>query len=148
MLKGFRDFIMRGNVVDLAVAVVIGAAFTEVVAALVKDIITPIIAAIGGQPDFAGLKFTIHNSVFRYGLFLNAVMSFLIVAAAIYLIVIAPLNKLAEVRARRLASGEHVDEPEAKAEDVQLLEQIRDLLEAQQGRSGGPTVTKPSPAPN
>ena len=148
MLKGFKDFIMRGNVVDLAVAVVIGAAFGAVVTALVADIITPIIAAIGGQPDFASLKFTINKSTFLYGDFINKVISFLIVAAAIYFVVVLPLNKLAEIRARRLASGEEVAESEAKAEDVQLLEQIRDLLEAQQGGAAGTPMTKPSPAPN
>ena len=131
MLKGFREFIMRGNVVDLAVAVVIGAAFGAVVTALVADIITPIVAAIGGQPNFADLKFTINKSTFLYGDFLNKVISFLIVAAAIYFVVVLPLNKLAERRARRLSSGEQVDEPESKAEDVVLLEQIRDLLQAQ-----------------
>jgi large conductance mechanosensitive channel len=143
VLKGFREFIMRGNVVDLAVAVVIGAAFGAVVTALVADIITPIVAAIGGQPDFGSLQFTINKSTFRYGDFLNKVISFLIVAAAIYFVVVLPLNKLAERRARRLSSGEQVDEPEAKAEDVQLLEQIRDLLEAQSS-GGGAALTKPN----
>jgi large conductance mechanosensitive channel len=132
MLKGFKDFIMRGNVVDLAVAVVIGAAFGAVVNALVKDIITPIIGAIGGKPDFSKLTFTIHKSKFLYGDFLNFLISFLIVAAAIYFLVVLPLNKLAEVRARRLAEGT-VAEPEAKSEDIVLLEQIRDLLSAQSG---------------
>lgn len=126
MLKGFKEFIMRGNVVDLAVAVVIGAAFTQVVNALVKDIITPIIAAIVGKPDFSSLSFTINKSTFLYGDFLNAVVSFLLVAAAIYFFVVLPLNTLAERRARRLASGEPDDEP--KPEDIALLEQIRDLL--------------------
>jgi large conductance mechanosensitive channel len=132
VLKGFKDFIMRGNVVDLAVAVVIGAAFSAVVNALVKDIITPIIGAIGGKPDFGKLTFTIHKSQFLYGDFLNFLISFLIVAAAIYFLVVLPLNKLAEIRARRLSEGT-VAEPEAKAEDIVLLEQIRDLLSAQQG---------------
>ncbi|MDQ6848482.1 MAG: large conductance mechanosensitive channel protein MscL [Actinomycetota bacterium] len=147
MLKGFRDFIMRGNVVDLAVAVVIGAAFGAVVTALVSDIITPIIAAIGGQPDFSNLTFAIHKSTFRYGHFINAVISFLIIAAAIYFVVVMPLNLLAERRAARLASGAEVEEAEAKAEDVQLLEQIRDLLEAQRG-GPAPSLTKPNPPPN
>ncbi len=140
MLKGFKDFIMRGNVVDLAVAVVIGAAFGAVVTALVSDIITPIIAAIGGQPNFAALKFTINKSTFLYGDFLNKVLSFVIIAAAIYFVVVMPLNVLAERRARRLASGEEVADAEAKAEDVQLLEQIRDLLQAQNG-AGGPSAS-------
>jgi large conductance mechanosensitive channel len=94
MLKEFRDFVLRGNVVDLAVAVVIGAAFGALVTALVADFITPLIAAIGGQPDFSGLTFTINGSVFRYGHFLNAVISFLIIAAVIFLFVVKPLNAL------------------------------------------------------
>jgi large conductance mechanosensitive channel len=100
MFKGFREFIMRGNVVDLAVAVVIGAAFGAVVKAFVDNIITPIIAAIFGQPDFSGLFFTANGSVFRYGLFINALVSFLLIAAAIYYVVVMPMNKLAERRAR------------------------------------------------
>ena len=105
MLKGFKEFIMRGNVVDLAVAVVIGAAFKAVIDAVVADIITPIIAAIGGKPDFSALYFTIHRSKFKYGDLINQVISFLIVAAAIYFLIVLPLNKLAERRARRLAVG-------------------------------------------
>ncbi|HVU91854.1 MAG TPA: large conductance mechanosensitive channel protein MscL [Jatrophihabitans sp.] len=132
MLKGFKEFIMRGNVVDLAVAVVIGAAFGAVVTKLVADLITPLIAAIGGKPDFAGLKFTVNKSTFLYGDFINAVISFLIIAAAIYFLIVLPLNKMAERRAARLATGKE-EEPEAKAEDVLLLEQIRDLLQAQAG---------------
>jgi len=100
MFKGFREFIMRGNVVDLAVAVVIGVAFGAVVKAFVDNIITPIIAALFGKPDFSGLIFTINGSVFRYGLFINALISFLLVAAAIYYVVVVPMNKLAERRAR------------------------------------------------
>jgi large conductance mechanosensitive channel len=100
MLKGFRDFILRGNVVDLAVAVVIGAAFGAVVTSLVNDLLTPLIAAIFGQPDFSDLTFTINNSQFRYGSFINAVISFLLIAAAIYFVVVAPMNKIAEMRAR------------------------------------------------
>ena len=99
MLKGFRDFIMRGNVVDLAIAVVIGAAFGAVVTALVEDFITPLIAAIGGQHDFSALTFTLNKSTFKYGAFINAVISFLFIAAAIYFLVVMPLNKLAERRA-------------------------------------------------
>ncbi|MEA2469794.1 MAG: large conductance mechanosensitive channel [Thermoleophilaceae bacterium] len=94
MLKDFRQFILRGNLVDLAVAVVIGAAFGAVVSALVADLITPLIAAIGGKPDFAGLAFTIHGSTFRYGHFLNALLSFLIIAAVVFFLVIKPVNAL------------------------------------------------------
>ena len=126
MLKGFRDFIMRGNVVDLAIAVVVGAAFGAVVTALVADLITPLIAAIGGQQDFSKLTFTIHNSTFLYGAFINAVLAFLFIAAAIYFAVVMPLNKLAERRAAKVAAGE--PDPEPKPEEILLLEQIRDLL--------------------
>jgi large conductance mechanosensitive channel len=91
MVKGFREFIMRGNVVDLAVAVV---------TALVDNIITPIIAAVFGQPDFSGLVFTVNGSVFRYGLFINALISFLMIAAAVYYVVVVPMNRMAERRKR------------------------------------------------
>ena len=90
MIKGFRDFILRGNVVDLAVAVVIGAAFGAVVKSFVDDILMQIIAAIFGQPDFSSLTFTIGSGVIRYGSFLNAVISFLLIAAAIYFVVVVP----------------------------------------------------------
>lgn len=94
LVNGFKEFILRGNVLDLAVAVVIGAAFTALVNSMVADIITPIIGALGGQPDFSGLTFTINNSEFRYGLFLNAVISFLIIAAVLYFMIIRPMNAL------------------------------------------------------
>ena len=100
MFKGFKEFILRGNVIDLAVAVVIGAAFGAVVTAFVTDIVTPIIAAIGGKPDFSGLTFTINHSKFLYGAFINAVISFLLIAAAVYFIIVAPMNTMAERRAR------------------------------------------------
>lgn len=94
MLKGFKQFILKGNVVDLAVGVVIGVAFGTVVTALVKDIITPIIAAIGGKPDFSALTFTINHSQFLIGDFLNAVISFVIIAVVVYFLVVLPMNKL------------------------------------------------------
>jgi large conductance mechanosensitive channel len=100
MIKDFKEFIMKGNVVDLAVAVVIGAAFGAIVTALVKDLVTPLIAAIGGQPDFSGLTFTINNSKFMYGDFINAVISFLIIAVVIFFLVVKPLNSVME-RAKR-----------------------------------------------
>ena len=96
----FKEFIMRGNVIDLAVAVVIGAAFGAIVTALVEDFITPLIAAIGGQPDFSALTFTINGSVFKYGHFLNALISFLIIALVVFFFVVKPLNMLME-RTRR-----------------------------------------------
>lgn len=94
MLKGFKQFILRGNVVDLAVGVVIGASFGTVVNSLVKDILTPFIAAIFKSPDFSNLMFTINGSVFMYGNFINALISFLIVAGAIYFFVVTPINTL------------------------------------------------------
>jgi large conductance mechanosensitive channel len=89
-MKGFRAFLLRGNVIDLAIAVVIGAAFGVVVTALVKDLITPLIAAIGGKPDFANLTFTVNKSIFRYGDFINAVIAFFIIAAVVYYFVVVP----------------------------------------------------------
>jgi large conductance mechanosensitive channel len=94
MLKDFRQFLLRGNLVDLAVAVVIGTAFGLVVAALVKDIVTPLIAAIGGKPDFGNLAFRINGSRFAYGDFINTVISFVIVAAVIFFLVVRPMNAL------------------------------------------------------
>jgi large conductance mechanosensitive channel len=92
ILKEFRSFVLRGNLVDLAVAVVIGTAFTAVVTALVRDIITPLIAAIFGKPAFASLHFTINGSRFAYGNFLNALLTFLIVAAVVFFLVVKPVN--------------------------------------------------------
>lgn len=94
MLKGFRDFILRGNVVDLAVAVVIGAAFTAIVNSLVKDIINPAIAALVGKPDFSYLVLEVHGGKITYGNFLNQVISFLLIAAAVYFLFVLPVNKL------------------------------------------------------
>ena len=129
MLKGFRDFIMRGNVVDLAIAVVIGAAFGAVVTALVEDLITPLIAAIGWQHDFSALTFTLHESTFKYGAFINAVIFFLITAAVIYFLVVAPYNAF-EARRKR---GQGPVDPPPPPDDVVLLTEIRDLLREQQG---------------
>jgi len=94
MLKGFKQFVLRGNVVDLSVGVVIGASFSAVISSLVKDILTPFISAIFKAPDFSGLMFTINGSSFMYGNFLNALIAFLIVAAAIYFFVVTPINTL------------------------------------------------------
>lgn len=96
----FKEFLLRGNVIDLAVAVVIGAAFGAVVTAFVENLITPLIAAIGGQPNFAEIDFTINDSTFGIGLFLNALISFVIIAAVIFFFVVKPVNLLIE-RARR-----------------------------------------------
>ena len=102
MLKGFKTFLMRGNVVDLAVAVVIGAAFGTVVEALVKDLLTPLIAAIVGKPDFSAIEFTVNGSKFLIGDFINAAVSFVLVAAAIYFFVVTPMN----IMTARMRSGQ------------------------------------------
>jgi large conductance mechanosensitive channel len=124
MLSEFRRFLLRGNVIDLAVAVVIGAAFGAVVAALVADLITPLIAAIGGKPDFSNLSFTINGSKFRYGDFINAIISFVIIAAAIFFLVVKPVNAL---QARRRAG----EEEEELSDEALLLTEIRDELRTQ-----------------
>lgn len=103
ILVGFKEFIARGNVLDLAVGFVMGAAFTVLVESLVTDLLTPVVAAIFGQPDFSALSFTINGSRFRYGSFLNAVIAFFSVAVAIYFFVVAPMNAL---KARREADAE------------------------------------------
>ena len=125
MFKEFKAFIMRGNVVDLAVAVVIGAAFGAVVSSLVADLITPLIA-IPGKTDFANLHFTIRNSVFAYGRFLNALISFASIAAAVFFFVVKPLNVLDERRKR----GQE-EEPAELTLEQQLLSEIRDLLRSE-----------------
>lgn len=93
-MSGFKKFLLRGNLVDLAVAVMIGAAFATLVAALTKDFITPLLAAIGGNPDFSALHFTVNKSTFNYGDFINAVIAFLILAAVLYFLVVLPFSKL------------------------------------------------------
>ena len=92
MIKGFRDFLMRGNVIDLAVAVIIGAAFTAIVTSLVTDIITPLIATIVGKPDFSALVLHLNGGIIQYGLFLNAVITFVLLAAVVYFLIVAPMN--------------------------------------------------------
>ena len=110
MLKGFKQFMMRGNVIDLAVAVVIGAAFGSVVTALVKDLITPLIAAIVGKPDFSAIVFEVNGSKFMIGDFINALISFLLIAAAIYFFVVLPVNALTA----RMRRGEAPPDPTTK----------------------------------
>jgi len=119
MLKGFGQFLMRGNVVDLAVAVVIGGAFGVIVTSLVKDLITPLIAALVGKPDFSAIAFTINSSRFPIGDFINAVISFVLVAAAIYFFVVAPLNAVT-ARLKKPA----VDEAPALRECPECLSEI------------------------
>ncbi len=94
MLKDFRDFILRGNVIDLAVAVIIGAAFTSIVTSLVTDIINPLIAAIIGKPDFSALTLSLHGGVIKYGNFLNAAIAFALVAFVVYFFIVLPVNTL------------------------------------------------------
>jgi large conductance mechanosensitive channel len=106
MLKEFRAFILRGNLVELAVAVVIGTAFATMVSAFTQGLITPLIAAIGSEPDFSALSFTVNDSRFRYGVFLNALVSFLIVAAVVFFFVVKPLNTLKDRQKAGLAAGE------------------------------------------
>lgn len=100
-IKGFQQFILKGNVVDLSVGIIIGAAFTSVVQAFVRDLLTPLITAFGGQPTFADLSFTINNSIFRYGDFFNALISFLITSAVVYFFVVSPMNQLLEANEKK-----------------------------------------------
>ena len=127
MLKEFRDFIMRGNVVELAVAVIIAAAFGAVITTFAAAFITPLIALIGGQPDFSDLKITISGTAFPYGQFLNALISFLIIAAVVFFLVVRPMNRVME---RLKRPGE---EPDAPSAEVTTLLEIRDLLADGQG---------------
>jgi large conductance mechanosensitive channel len=136
LMKEFRTFLLRGNLVDMAVGIVIGIAFAALVTALVTDLITPIIAAIVGKPDFSGLSFTIHKSRFLYGDFINAVLAFVSIAAAVFFFVVKPINYLLERRRRALAAG---DEPDAAelSDEAAILTEIRDLLRDQGSRSLG-----------
>ncbi len=110
MLQGFKQFILRGNVLDLAVAVVMGAAFGAVVTALVKDLITPLIAAIVGKPDFSAIEFTVSGSKFPIGDFINALVSFILIAAAVYFFIVLPMNTLLA----RMRRGEPTPDPTSK----------------------------------
>ena len=124
MLKEFKEFLMRGNIVDLAVAVVIGAAFGALVASLVANLITPIIAAIIGKPDFSNLTFAINGSVFHYGSFLNALIAFVSIAAAVFFFVVRPVDAIQ----RRMG----VVKPEdGRSDEATLLEEIRDIMKEQ-----------------
>ncbi len=105
-MAGFRKFLFRGNLVDLAVAVVIGVAFNAVIQALIADIVTPLIAAAGGKPDFGALSFTVHHSHFLYGSFINAVLSFVIIAAVVYYLIVSPAARITTVAERRKEATE------------------------------------------
>jgi large conductance mechanosensitive channel len=124
VVKGFKDFITRGNVVDLAVGIVIGAAFTGLVTQFTKSFLEPLIKLLSGGKQLSG-TFKIMEVTFDWAAFINAIIAFLITAAALYFLVIVPVNKLAERRAR----GEE-PEPEAPSEEVRLLTEIRDALVA------------------
>lgn len=110
MLKGFREFVLRGNVLDLAVAVVMGGAFGAVVTALVKDLITPLIAAVAGKPDFSAIAFQINGSNLLVGAFINEVVSFLLIAIAVYFFIVLPVNSLMA----RIRRGEAPPDPTTK----------------------------------
>lgn len=110
MLKGFREFVLRGNVIDLAVAVVMGAAFGAVVTALVKDLVTPLIAAVIGEPDFSAITVTLNGSQLLVGEFINALLSFLLIALAVYMFIVAPVNAIVARRRR----GEAPADPTTK----------------------------------
>jgi large conductance mechanosensitive channel protein len=130
ILAGFKEFVLRGNAIDLAVGVVIGAAFGSVVTAIVDHLINPLIAAIFGAPDLTRLwDISLRNdAVISVGGILDALLKFVLIAAAVYFVIVLPMNKLAERRAKGVEP-----EPEAPAEDVVLLTEIRDLLAKQQG---------------
>lgn len=126
MLKGFRDFLMRGNIVDLAVAVIIGAAFGGVVAAFADDFVGGLIGAIGGTPDFGRAGVTINGSKVVYGSTITALINFVIIAAVIYFVVVVPMTKLQD----RMKRGADADTP-APSDEARLLTEIRDLLSSQ-----------------
>jgi large conductance mechanosensitive channel len=104
LLREFRTFILRGNVLDLAIAFILGVAFGAVVSGLVEDLITPLLAAIGGKPDFSGLTFTLNGSVFKYGHFLNQIVAFLLIAAVVFFLIVRPLNRLIRRHAAEVAT--------------------------------------------
>lgn len=131
MLKGFRDFIMRGNVLDLAVAVIMGAAFGAVITALVENVLTPLIAAIVGKPNFNSLQFTVNGGVVKYGNFITALINFLLIAAAVYFFIVLPMKKLVEYQARRRAAGVEPDAAVVPSDELVTLREIRDLLSRQ-----------------
>jgi large conductance mechanosensitive channel len=128
MLTGFKNFIMKGNVIDLAVAVVIGAAFGAVVDALVKSVMMPLISLLVGQPNFD--DFLAFGDV-RFGVLLTAVVNFLLVAAAIYFVIVVPMNHMIERRNRRLGIKQDVKEEAAEDPQIALLTEIRDALRSQ-----------------
>ena len=131
MLKGFKAFLLRGNVIDLAVGIIVGGAFTGVVTGLMKGFLTPLIALIFGQPDVSKVQFYINDTKFPFGEFLQAVLNLLIVATTLYFLVVVPVKHFTE----RVKHGkEPLPQPVAPAEDILLLKEIRDLLAAERDR--------------
>lgn len=126
MIKGFKEFVLRGNVVQLAVAVVMGAAFGAIINALVQDIIMPFITAIFGKPDYSSLFFTINKSQIKYGSFITACISFLFIAIGVYFFIVAPINHFEKARRRRRGLPEQVPD----TTEIEVLTQIRDLMAA------------------
>lgn len=126
MISGFKKFVLRGNAIDLAVGVIIGGAFGTIVTSLTGDVITPIIGAFGGQPDFSEIT----AGPVQLGNFLNAVVAFVITAFALYVIIVAPMNKYKEIEERRKAASAPPPEVPVTPEDIRLLTEIRDLLKA------------------
>ena len=124
MIKEFRDFVMKGNIVDLAVAFVIGVAFAALVSSLVNDLIMPVIAMIIGQPDFSGLTFTINDAVFRYGAFITQVITFVAIAAAVFFFVVKPMNAIM-ARAKRPSEDAVSDEERRHQELMAKLDSLR-----------------------
>lgn len=126
MISGFQKFLLRGNLIDLAVGVIIGAAFSGVVTAFTNGVILPVIGIFGGVPDFSALQFTVNGSVFKYGAFITALLNFLLTAAVIYFFVLIPVDRLMERFKRQ--ENEAVAEP---SNQEKLLAEIRDAIKAQ-----------------
>lgn len=133
VIKGFKTFIMRGNVVELAVAVVMGAAFGAIVTAMVNDIITPLITAIFGKQDYSNLYWTLNKSKIMYGAMFNAVLNFLLISTGVYFAIVMPINQL-NVRRRKMLG---LPEPKAAPSEIELLTAIRDALIAQNAQIVG-----------
>lgn len=132
MIKGFKDFISRGNVVDMAVGVVMGGAVTAVVTSIVENFINPLVAMIFGKPDMSDLlKFTFNGATFSFGAILTALINFLIIAVAVYFFIVLPMSKLKDMTAKQEAAEEAAAEPSAEEVQLATLQEIRDLLKAQ-----------------
>ena len=132
MIKGFKDFISRGNVVDMAVGVVMGGAVTAVVTSIVENFINPLVAMIFGKPDMSDLlKFTFNGATISFGAILTALINFLIIAVAVYFFIVLPMSKRKDMTAKQEAAEEAAAEPSAEEVQLATLQEIRDLLKAQ-----------------